>query len=284
MGFIFSYMLSAYKYIQAFSIDIALGGVIGALFIAKYLGVELDYLVVIELFVTVWLIYTFDHLVDSGSGRYELIAYRHKIHSKHSTSLWGIWSFALIVALSLLFKIPSATLMAGSILGVFVVMYFVSLKLLEEGNLYHKEFSAALIYATGIFIGPVSIFEGALSADILILFVEYVLLAAINLLVFSLYEQLANEKSGFQSLLKTLGIEKIRIISWTLILVVILISVLSIIWYWDNSQILKAQFIILLMTICLIFVFINRGTFIRQERYRMVGDAVFFLPILYILG
>ncbi|NND15102.1 MAG: hypothetical protein HKN89_02110, partial [Eudoraea sp.] len=75
-------MLGAYKYIQAFSIDIALGGVLGALFIARYLGVELDYLVVIELFITVWLIYTFDHLVDSGSGRYDLVAYRHKIHGR----------------------------------------------------------------------------------------------------------------------------------------------------------------------------------------------------------
>jgi len=277
-------MLSAYKYIQAFSIDIALGGVIGALFVAKYLGVELGYLVVIELFVTIWLIYTFDHLIDSGSGRYELVAYRHKIHGKLSTSIWGVWSFALIVALSLLFKIPSATLMAGSILGVFVVMYFFSLKLLEEGNLYHKEFSAAFLYTIGIFIGPVSIFQGALSNDIWILFIEYVLLASVNLLVFSMYEQLANEKSGFQSLLKTLGAEKIRIISWTLIAIVILLSVVSIIWFWESSDILKAQLIILLMAICLLLVFINKGTLIRHERYRMVGDAIFFLPILYILS
>jgi hypothetical protein len=277
-------MFSAYKYIQAFSIDIALGGVIGALFVAKYLGIELDYLIIIELFLTIWLIYTFDHLIDSGSGRYELVAYRHKIHAKLSTTIWGVWSFALIVALSLLFKIPTATLMAGSILGVFVVMYFFSLKLLEEGNLYHKEFSAALLYAAGIFIGPFSVFKGTLSVDIWILFIEFALLAAVNLLVFSMYEQLANEKSGFQSLLKALGSDKIRIISWTLIVIVMLLSIGSIFWFGDNSQILKAQLIILIMAIFLLLVFINQGTLVRHERYRMIGDAIFFVPALFILS
>lgn len=276
-------MFSAYKYIQAFSIDIALGGIIGALFVAKYLGVQLDYLVVIELFIVIWLIYTFDHLIDSGSDRYELVAFRHKVHRKFSTTIWGIWSFTLVVGLSVLFKIPSITLLAGSIIAVFVVMYFFSLKLLEDGNLYHKEFSAAIIYAAGIFIGPVSIFKGDPSSDIWILFIEYALLATVNLLVFSIYEQLANEKSGFQSLLKAVGSKKVRVLSLVLVVFVVILSGASFIFFWESPQILKAQFIILLMAIFLILLIVNKNALIINERYRVVGDAIFFIPVLYIL-
>jgi 4-hydroxybenzoate polyprenyltransferase len=197
--------------------------------------------------------------------------------------MWGIWSFTLVVGLSLLFKIPSPTLVAGSILALFVAMYFFSLKLLEDGEIYHKEFSAAIIYSTGIFIGPVSIYNGDLSSDIWILFIEYALLAAINLLLFSMYEQLTNEKSGFQSLLKTVGSKKVGAISLILLSAVVILSMAFSILFWESPQILKAQLIILFMAICLILVIVNKNTLIINDRYRTVGDAIFYIPILYFL-
>ena len=80
-------MINTYRYIQAFSLDIAFGGVVGATFLARYLGVHLDFYVLTELFLVIWLVYTFDHLIDSGSPRYELVSLRHKIHHKYSTGI-----------------------------------------------------------------------------------------------------------------------------------------------------------------------------------------------------
>ena len=275
-------MFNPYKYIQAFSIDIVLGGVIGAMFIAKYLGVSLDFFMITELALIIWLIYTFDHLTDSGSGLYDLVTFRHKVHKRFAVSIWGIWSFTLVVAFSLLFKIPMTTLMGGSILAFFVILYFISLKLLEGISIYHKEISAAIIYVTGIFVGPVSIYQESIGLDLWMLFVEFILLALINLLIFSMFEQSVDMKSGFQSLVKSIGSENVLIITISLLVIVILLSLTSMIIDGSISHILEAQLIMIVMASAFTMIFINRRRLIINERYRMYGDAVFFIPVLFI--
>ena len=276
-------MTSVYKYVQAFSVDIAIGGVIGALFVSKFLGIEPQLFVITELAIVIWLIYTFDHLVDAGSSRYKLVTFRHKVHQRNSTVIWGLWSFALIAAFSLLFKVPSKTVLAGSILSVLVILYFISLKVLEDSKIYHKEISASLIYTVGIFIGPLSLFGGKLEIAFWILFIQFFLLALVNLLVFSIYELGIDKESGFQSLVKTIGIEKIRILTVVLLAMVYTVSLFVIILLNNNPHIVKAQLVLLIMAAVLTTVLLNRRTLSINERYRMVGDAVFFIPALYFL-
>ncbi len=61
-------MKLVYKYlliIQALSLDVSVGGVIGAWFIATYLGITPDVFIYLIFGTTIWLIYTFDHLMDA---------------------------------------------------------------------------------------------------------------------------------------------------------------------------------------------------------------------------
>ena len=109
------------------------------------------------------------------------------------------------------------------------------------------------------------------------------LLALVNLLVFSIYELGIDKESGFQSLVKTIGIEKIRILTVVLLAMVYTVSLFVIILLNNNPHIVKAQLVLLIMAAVLTTVLLNRRTLSINERYRMVGDAVFFIPALYFL-
>ena len=284
MSFRIFSMYNPYRYLQAFSIDISIGSVIGALFVAKYIGVTLDFFVLVELFLAVWLIYTFDHLVDSGSGDLELVTFRHKLHRRLSTSIWGVWSFTLVVLLTLLFKIPNKTLIAGGILGLFVVIYFVLLKFPEDRKIYHKELSAAVIYATGIFLGPLTIYQGYYTLDLWILYSEFLVLALANLLMFSVFEEAIDQRSGFHSLVKSIGILKTKYIVNVLVILLILASSMGMLFYRNEPQIFGAQLTILVMVLVLALIIANRKSLIINQRFRIIADAIFFLPILYIVS
>jgi len=271
-----------YKYFQAYSLDVVLGGVIGALFVARYMGVQLDFFLVAELILTIWLIYTFDHLIDSGSGFYDVITFRHKLHKKYSVTIWGVWGFALVVAFSLLFKIPKVSLWMGMVLVFFVVLYFISLKLLEDGKIYHKEITAAVVYATGIFLAPVSLYHGVWSLDIWVLFLEFVLLAFVNLLIFSLYEREEDQISGFHSLVKAIGESKARTFSQVILVGLLAGSMIFALFNRVQNSIFVSQLIIFAMSMMLILILVLPKFFERKDRYRTTGDLVFFTPAIFL--
>jgi len=275
-------MPGPYRYIQAFSIDIALGGVIGTLFVSKYIGVELSPFVILELFMIIWIIYTFDHLMDSAMKNEELITTRHKIHRRLSATIWGVWGFVLIIAFSLLFKVPSETLWAGSVLAALVVVYFLSLKILRPEWIYHKEVLASIIYAAGVFLGPLSVFTGTISLDIYVLFSEFVILALINLFILSMFEQVVDIKSGFHSMVSLVGYDRTRSLTYFLIILVIVISISAIIIFRFNPKVVEAQLIVLTMDVILGMVLLNKRKLMVRGRFRVLADAVFFIPLIYI--
>lgn len=57
--------MAFYRYLNALSLDVVLGGVISGLFFAKLLEVTLPSQVLVELALAVWVIYTLDHLWDA---------------------------------------------------------------------------------------------------------------------------------------------------------------------------------------------------------------------------
>ena len=173
--------------IQAFSLDVSFGGVIGAWFIASYLGITLDVFVYLIFGSTIWIIYTFDHLMDVRALVEMPLTFRHQIHWKHATTIWGVWSFVFIMILSVLYKMPAITLIAGAILAFLVLIYFISLKLLRGIPVYHKEAIASLVYTTGVFIAPLSNYNSNIGLDIYILFIEFLLLALSNMFIFSIF-------------------------------------------------------------------------------------------------
>ena len=72
-----------YKWFQVLSLDVALGAVATAMFVAKQLDVSPAPYAFTSLGITVWLIYTFDHLLDGQEIKGEALTYRHRYHQRY---------------------------------------------------------------------------------------------------------------------------------------------------------------------------------------------------------
>jgi 4-hydroxybenzoate polyprenyltransferase len=187
----------------------------------------------------------------------------------------------LIIIISLLYKIPDITLIAGAILAFLVLVYFISLKLLEGSHVYHKEVIASLVYTTGVFIAPVSNYDGNIGLDLYILFIEFFLLALSNMLIFSIFESDVDKHEGFHSLVISYGESRVKAIVWLSISMVYVIGFAGIITH-IQPVFWATQVIMILMNTILVIIFSNKKYFIIHSRFRIAGDAIFFLPLIYL--
>ena len=138
-----------YSVLQHLSIDIVFGAVILLHFFSK--GVEIPIHSYFALGITVWLIYTFDHLNDSTvakkGGRD-----RYIFHKKYKSIL----KFLMIgLGSSLLYfvaMLPISIIGWGSLLSIFCLLYVLLQKRISLLGL--KEAYVAVVYSLGILIVP----------------------------------------------------------------------------------------------------------------------------------
>ncbi|MEH0155871.1 hypothetical protein V6R21_17125 [Limibacter armeniacum] len=270
-----------YRLVQVLSLDVVAGALASTLFIAQYLNVTLPLSVLITLGAAVWVIYTTDHLLDAKSIQHKAHTLRHRFHQEHSKKLtWAVAVVGIIGAVGVYF-LPVVTIQYGLTLTIVVGLYFLVLKLTGGNLLMFKEVSIATIYTLGIFLGPFSLAHDFSDTGLWLLLTEYLLLAYINLLEFSLYDASSDAQDQQRSAVSAVGKSKIY---WMItLLFVLLFTCMSVgVFYWlSNAPLFVAsQWVILLMTLGLLAVLIFRKQLERRQYYRILGDAVFLFPII----
>lgn len=269
--------------IRILSLDVVLGACAGSMFIARYLQVKLPWLHLIALALSVWLIYTADHLADAYQVKHAAHSSRHLYHQQHFHKLSIIFLGVLTGGLVLLFYLPVKLISWGLVLVAFVGVYFLIIKLLPYPRNYYKEFMTALLYAAGIFLSPVSLYPHTLSVDIILAFFQFVLIALANLIIFALYEADLDEKDGHLSFVLLIGTKKAKWVVYACLIVVLCIGMLSITIWPTHQKLLLMQGLFSLMTLTLLLIIALPAFFQQEERYRIVGDAVFLFPMLTLL-
>src|SRR5690606_1037114 len=78
-----SYALKTYRLLNSLSIDVAAGAVICALFLAEILRSRPGTPALIMLGLTVWIIYSADHLLDARRIEREAVTHRHSFYQRH---------------------------------------------------------------------------------------------------------------------------------------------------------------------------------------------------------
>lgn len=269
-----------FSYFRLLSLDVVLGACVSTLFVAKYLGVDLPSLVVVALGIAVWIIYTADHLLDGSKSRDTPLTLRHQFHQKNSKPILVVLILLMLVGLSLVIQLPMQIIINGSILVACVMLYFVGLKLIGSKPSAYKESLVALAYAFGVFLGPFSLIEIVNYRLLLPLFTIYVLMAFVNLLIFSVYELTIDERDQHTSLVRYVGKSKATyLITVCFILLIILLGYqLIMVKDLDHSSI-----IIFAMISSLAAINYWKQLFGVGEWYRIVGDAVFYFPLVVLL-
>lgn len=259
------------------SLDIVAGACIGTLFIAHYLDVVLSTSVVIVLGICVWSIYTVDHLIDARKVRLHANTRRHRFHQKYFKHLIVINLITIIVGGVLAIDLPLQTLIVGMMLTLLVVAYFIIFN--NTKIRIPKEFMGGLIYSAGIFIAPVTALNYQFDLGIILIFTEFLTIAWMNLVLFSLMEVDVDILDGHQSIARKWGKKRVTSLINYMFLGFIILILLSL-TMGMNQGFFTYQLLLAVMGSTLYLIFLRRNFFKVRERYRIIGDAVFILPLI----
>jgi 4-hydroxybenzoate polyprenyltransferase len=270
------FLLKAYHVMNILSIDVAVGAVVSALFFAGILNVEILSYGLISLGLTVWIIYTADHLRDAASIKKNASSDRHAFHQQHFKKLLFILVVTILVDIVVVLFVRPAVLEGGLILSGMVIVYLA----FHSRVFFLKEVFVATLYTLGILLPSLSVTETELDYFHFGLMFQFFLIALTNLLLFSLFDAEQDRIDNLSSFVTRFGKKTTRV---CLALLFVIQIFLSFVLLFCFSYDLKAIVILFTMTAILLMLYSFARLYTPSERYRWVGDAVFFLPALLFL-
>lgn len=263
-----------YRLLNILSIDVVLGAVCCGAWFARYFGVELKVYALMSLGLTVWIIYSADHLLDAYKMKHEASTLRHRFHQKYFKQLSMMLLLAGIIDFVLLFFIRAQVLQAGVFLICVVGIYL----LLNRWLTYLKEIAVATLYCGGVLLPALSLIETGLTRADVVLILCFFVTALINVIMFAWFDHDRDVQDGNNSFSTKFGKDftrklLIRLFTLQLILLVMLLIVKSFV----------PLLILAGMNGVLGLLFARAKEVGRDENYRLPGDAVFLIPGLFLL-
>lgn len=270
-----------YQYVRAFSLDVVAGAVISARWIGDYFKAEIPSSAILALGLTVWLIYTIDHLLDARKIKSQDAFLRHIIHYKNAPYLFGLIA---LVAMALIFALQNLQpylIWYGLALGSAVFCYLIFVHFIRKKVYWGKEWFISLVYATGICL-PTFAYIQSIPPILIYFWIQLFLLASINLILFNMIEYKEDKKQGFNSFATVKGVDFSRRV------ILFLLFTFSLIWsssflFFTAEELLDYQAIFILMASVLAMVLSKEVVLRQEEWYRVIGDIVFVLPLIEIL-
>lgn len=278
---IFQGFVNVYRLINILSIDVAIGACIMAVFIAGIFAVQVPFVTLIALGLSVWIIYTVDHLNDARSIPHVSHTKRHYFHQHHFVALRAVVAFALLIQAVLLFFLPPTIIVKGFFMVMIVVVYFLLLWFFKYRSIYHKEIIISAVYTSGVFLPTFNLLDFNISYSLIAVFLQVGSLAFCNLLLFAFLEMKTDRLDHQSSIALSIGAVNTKRMIYVLLTIGVLIAVLLFI-VSSNVGFKAAQLVFILMYL-LSFGIFTIDWFRKYERFRYWGDALFFLPLLQIL-
>jgi len=269
-------LVRAYRWLNILSLDIVAGAIICAIFFARVFNVIILPYGLVSLGLTVWVIYTADHLLDASKLRTAASTSRHRFHQQHFGTLLVAALLAAVVDGLQLFYIRRSVFVGGIVLASIVVVYF----FVQRRLTFLKESFGAILYAGGVLLIPVSLKETDLSFVHGVVALQFFLIALTNLLLFSLFDYAPDQRDNHNSLARAFGERKTRVVIRALFVINVFLAIFQFVSY---PKLVFPEIIFVGMNAVLVIIFVNKHYFEREDRYRLVGDAIFLIPLFYIL-
>lgn len=251
------------------SVDVAMGAVCSAIFFSHVFFVELRVAGLMALGITVWIIYTVDHLLDAGKLKRTAVTERHKFHQDYKGLLWIGVALAISSIMVLIFFMRRPVLIWGLTGGVLMVVYL----LVQQYLHFLKEVLIAVLYTCGLMLPSMALTPLALNDWPWLFMTLFCLTALINLLLFSWFDIENDRVQGASSLATALGYKTIRVV-----ITLLFISIAVGIFYLPE---LNQQLLLLLMNGVLLILFVFHNQVRTKEMFRIWGDFVFMFPVLF---
>jgi hypothetical protein len=270
MGLLFK----IYRWLNLISIDVSAGAVVCAAFFGHLTGAKINASVFLALSLTVWIIYTTDHLLDSRKLEATASTFRHRFFQLHHTIFVLLLIAVVLIDFIIVINFPKPLLMTGVYLIVPIIAYL----LLQRYISPFKELFGAIFYTCGVVLPAIVLRTIAINSSFIAPAIQLLLIAWMNLLLFSLFDKERDESDNHISFSTRFGEGKTR-----LLIFVIFLTILGLTLYQIFYQDWFMGIIMLAVSLVLLLMLIKRYNFAMNERFRLTGDAVFFLPLLYFL-
>ena len=184
-------------------------------------------------------------------------------------------AFAVVVDAVIILFMRKMVLIWGIALIVVVLAYLV----IQRSLKWAKEIFVAVLYTCGVLLPSISVTSVTVQAGHILLFVAFALTALINLLILSWFDYETDLNDGQHSFATIMS--KDMTAKW--IYVMIALNFLLILALVFLSLPGVVVIILGLMNFILSLVFVFPTTARAGDYYRFVVDAVFLLPVIYLL-
>jgi 4-hydroxybenzoate polyprenyltransferase len=261
-------IVKLYRLINLLSLDVVAGALCSAIFFAHVFESPVNVPVMTALCLAVWTIYTVDHLYDGAMSLEEPSGRRHLFHRQHSLPLKIASAGGICIAALIVLQLPGAIIVRGFALLVPVVLYL----LFHRRIAFLKEVAISLLYTIGVLIPSFSV--NKLDLETITLILAFFLIAFLNLLIFSWFDYRNDLRDGHNSAATYLGRARSQVVIWIVSVAVILLLILH--------GVSAASLILLFMAILHIGMFSYADFFSVKERFRIAGEAIFYMPILLV--
>lgn len=233
----------------------------------------------IVLALVVFIIYTVDRLLDIRKPGQPMTA-RHQFHCLHAPLLWRVVAGVAALALLLTFFLPRPVITFGIGLGAVCVAYVGAVFRLpaRHPTLLLKEPLVAVLYAIGIW-GSVWVQRPAVSGVEITEFLMFVGIAFQNLILFDVMETRERSNQPEFSLATAWGPERCDTILRGLTFAIVATG-LALCFITDDRFAQRSALMLAIMSLVLYAIQRYPAYFIQHERYRWLGDGVFWLPAL----
>lgn len=276
-----------YAYLQILSIDVVLGALFSGMMVARLVEITMPTYWYWVLPLSVWVIYTTDHLIDARRLKDKAHTPRHLFHYQYFKWIVAIWGLSIAICLLYVpFIISREVLYFGLGMGALVLGHLALVWLIGDRIAWflHKELGVGAIYAAGVWGAPLVLYGDEIPLWVGFASMQFFLLALLNLLTFSFYERETDALDQHTSFVRALGESRTRLLIIVLAILIVGLGLWGGLFAEDHLFFFIVQLIFALMLGILLWVFFDEDRFRFAERYRLWGDAVFLLPILSLWG
>lgn len=258
-----------YRLLSVLSIDVAVGAVCSSVWVAVFFGVTPGGIAFAVLGITVWIIYTLDHLMDARTIKSPANAKRYKFHQQHFSIIGIVWMLAIVCDSVLVFFMRREILYDGLWLSALVIIYF----LFHRYVGFLKEFTIAVLYTVGVLLPTLSLKDALPIASGWVVISSFLLTALTNILLFSWVDHDADISDGQRSFAIVFGRRHTQQLVSMLFMAQGILQFVIIDWVGAAPAIL-----LLSMNSVLLFIFCHAERLKKNDTFRVAGDAVFFFP------
>lgn len=263
-----------YELVSILSLDVVAGAVTCALFFVKVLQSTIT-VSLIPLALTVWIIYTVDHLLDARRIAHPAHSARHRFHQRYHKQLRIAVLLAAALDVVSLFFVSRAVLLGGLFLAVLVILLMVMQRALP----WLREIIVSVLYTCGVLLPSIAETRISYTLAHSLLFLQFSLVALTNLLVLAWLDRESDFRDGLPSFTLVAGARMTQFLLWTSFVLCMLLTLAQV--YYVSFK--WPALVVGAMEVILMLIYAGRQRSDRLLVQRMIGDGVFILPVLYLV-